>query len=379
MTGALLIMLAVCGGLALGIAIHNRESATPAPAAMPPVFGKLTDAPVLDRISGSVTVSAGATLAVRVPAGVITRAGAAAGSVLENEGEVLTTVNEVPVLLWLGEVPNYRALGPGSSGADVAQVQGVLRRAGYRISDPAGEFGEHTAEGLYRYLRERRIVPRDLGGQPISAEEWRSVGVPLGMAVFVPELPVRVSGGPCGTLGAQTEAELCSLEFGAPGFVLEVSVADAGRLEPGVAVSFTLAGSVVSATLGERLPATIEPGAQGSGPPGSAPPAAAEGEATGGGPRFALLVPADVAAVAGQQSRAEVILARSGEGFLRIEGAAIRDRAGGAPWLRARSGEHLAIEPGICAEGYCAVSGADLRAGTEILISGELEASEAPG
>ncbi|MEV6541316.1 peptidoglycan-binding protein [Streptomyces sp. NPDC051665] len=64
------------------------------------------------------------------------------------EGDVLMTVNGRPVFALGGSVPMYRALGPGTSGDDVTQLQKALKRIGFDPGGTSGTYGQGTATAV---------------------------------------------------------------------------------------------------------------------------------------------------------------------------------------------------------------------------------------
>lgn len=64
------------------------------------------------------------------------------------EGDVLMTVNGRPVFALGGSVPMYRALGPGTSGDDVTQLQKALKRLGFGPGGTGGTYGQGTATAV---------------------------------------------------------------------------------------------------------------------------------------------------------------------------------------------------------------------------------------
>lgn len=64
------------------------------------------------------------------------------------EGDVLMTVNGRPVFALGGSVPMYRALGPGTSGDDVTQLQKALKRLGFDPGGTGGTYGQGTATAV---------------------------------------------------------------------------------------------------------------------------------------------------------------------------------------------------------------------------------------
>ena len=64
------------------------------------------------------------------------------------EGDVLMTVNGRPVFALGGSVPMYRALGPGTSGDDVTQLQKALKQLGFDPGGTGGTYGQGTATAV---------------------------------------------------------------------------------------------------------------------------------------------------------------------------------------------------------------------------------------
>ncbi|MBK3577087.1 peptidoglycan-binding protein [Streptomyces sp. MBT65] len=71
------------------------------------------------------------------------------------EGDVLMTVNGRPVFALGGSVPMYRALGPGSSGDDVTQLQKALTRLGFAPGAISGTYGQGTATAVSDWYRSK--------------------------------------------------------------------------------------------------------------------------------------------------------------------------------------------------------------------------------
>lgn len=133
--------------------------------------------------------------------GVVTSVDFAPGDVVE-VGAVLYSVELRPVVAAQGTVPMFRDLRPGDAGADVTQLQAMLRELGFTTMEPNGGFDEATLLAV-RAWQESMDMPAD--------------GiVPRGDIAFFAELPTRVMA---------TE----SLAVGAPVTVGEVVVA---RLAP---------------------------------------------------------------------------------------------------------------------------------------------------
>jgi hypothetical protein len=71
------------------------------------------------------------------------------------EGDVLMTVNGRPVFALGGSVPMYRALGPGTSGDDVKQLQKALKRLGFDPGSVSGTYGQGTATAVSNWYKSK--------------------------------------------------------------------------------------------------------------------------------------------------------------------------------------------------------------------------------
>ena len=94
-------------------------------------------------------------------------------------GEAVYDVNLVPVYLAKGAVPAFRTLSRGINGADVQQLQEMLRTVGVRERAADGRFGPQTVREVAEW---QRSIDRPATGQ-----------VALGALLFVPELPATVT------------------------------------------------------------------------------------------------------------------------------------------------------------------------------------------
>lgn len=93
-------------------------------------------------------------------------------------GATVMTVDLRPVVVGVGTVPAFRDLGAGASGADVAQLQGLLSTLGYFPGAPDGTFGATTATAVRAWNRARGL-PND----PV---------VRAGDVLWVDQLPARL-------------------------------------------------------------------------------------------------------------------------------------------------------------------------------------------
>jgi peptidoglycan hydrolase-like protein with peptidoglycan-binding domain len=110
--------------------------------------------------------------------GVVTSVDVAVGQQID-QGSVLYTVNLRPVVVARGDVPAFRALAAGASGADVSQLQTFLTELGYFTGTVDGRFGPGTGRAVKAWQKAIGLEPDGI--------------VQLGDLVFVPSLPTRVS------------------------------------------------------------------------------------------------------------------------------------------------------------------------------------------
>jgi hypothetical protein len=184
-TVAVVLVLAVLGALGAGAGVAWSAGAggssgggagAPPPATQPVVREELSSTtPVNGALgyAGSYTVrGAGGTALTWLPA---------AGRVI-GQGQVVYRVdNGVPVVLLYGDVPAWRALDEGLTGADVSQLNRDLVALGYASRSAAGDyFSWETAYGVQR-LESALGVSSPPGS------------LPLGSVVFEPEA-IRVTG-----------------------------------------------------------------------------------------------------------------------------------------------------------------------------------------
>ena len=73
-----------------------------------------------------------------------TRAGAVNGTTLNN-GTVIATIVERPIIALVSTIPFYRPLAVGTTGPDVTALQNALASLGYSSTDPSGTYGIRTA------------------------------------------------------------------------------------------------------------------------------------------------------------------------------------------------------------------------------------------
>lgn len=109
--------------------------------------------------------------------GVVTSVDFAPGDAVD-VGDALFTVNLRPVVIARGEVPAFRDLKVGDTGADVLQLETLLAELTFLEAEPAATFDEATAAAVRAWQRSLGVV-----GDGI---------VRHGDVLFTPELPVRI-------------------------------------------------------------------------------------------------------------------------------------------------------------------------------------------
>lgn len=147
---------------------------------------------------------------VRAPVGgTVTAIAAVSGGELSDGGTVLT-VNLRPIVIANGSVPAFRDLESGVRGADVTQLQELLRKK-HPTLEASGTFDEATATAV-RVWQQRNGFPTD--------------GiVHLGDVVFVGQLPARFALSEDVQVGSMISAgqQLGSLVTGSPAFQIDIS------------------------------------------------------------------------------------------------------------------------------------------------------------
>lgn len=75
------------------------------------------------------------------------------------EGQRVIEVSGRPVFVLVGDVPVYRSLRPGMTGADVGQLQAALVRLGCPIADPSRTYGPDTKNCVGKFYTEAGYDP----------------------------------------------------------------------------------------------------------------------------------------------------------------------------------------------------------------------------
>lgn len=226
-----------------------REASDPptvAPAQTQTVTVTATEGSVSDVVPVGVQVSwpASATF-VSGGAGTITSIDLEPGSEVRS-GDVVLTVDLEPVVVGEGQVPAFRELGPGVSGADVRQLKDLLVAGQVMAAAEGDVFDDDTAEAVRRWQE-------GLGVPPTGTVE-------PGALVFVSGLPRQmlvVGEVQVGSRMAPGQP-LLATAVGEPRMTMVVGADRTDVLQPGVAVVIDVDGEPLTVQIGrlETDPAT---------------------------------------------------------------------------------------------------------------------------
>lgn len=147
--------------------------AAPAPVSIEVVAGRVGRSLPLSAVASWATAGS-----VRAPAGGVVTSVDVPPSGSVGEGDRLVTVNLVPAFAAVGATPAFRSMGPGDSGADVAQLEAFLARSGFDPGLRDGSYSSVTAAAVRGW--------QQATGAAVTGT------VELGSLVFVPRLPARV-------------------------------------------------------------------------------------------------------------------------------------------------------------------------------------------
>ena len=114
---------------------------------LPPATAKVTRQTLVDRQSEPGDLGYGDTTTVNARLSGTLTGLASTGSIVKR-GQSLYRVDDSPVVLLYGPLPAYRALSPGTEGADVKQFERNLRALGYTGFDVDDEYTSATASAV---------------------------------------------------------------------------------------------------------------------------------------------------------------------------------------------------------------------------------------
>ncbi|MBC6458911.1 peptidoglycan-binding protein [Actinomadura sp. HBU206391] len=133
-----------------GIGFGGGDSAGKGTTGLPPATAQVTRQTLVDTKSASGELGYGNT--TKVPgrlAGTLTGLPATGATV--SRGKALYRVDNAPVVLLYGGLPVYRALSPGTDGADVKQFEQNLRALGYDGFTVDDEYTSSTATAVKQW------------------------------------------------------------------------------------------------------------------------------------------------------------------------------------------------------------------------------------
>jgi len=276
-----------------------------------------------------------------------------AGQVIRQGQTLYETGNGSPVVLLYGRVPDWRALGEGSTGQDVTQLNHDLVNLGY-----AGR-ADITADGWDYYSWETAQAVQRL-------EEHRGVAWPpgslsLGQVVFEPE-EIRVSQ-VTGTLGGPASGPVLTATSDRHVVTILLDASDQSQVKAGDEVTVTLpdettAPGVISSV---GTVAATTPGQQGQGPTTTIPVQVELTDPKAAGTLDQAPVTVNITTASARNTLAvpvSALLAQSPRGYdVEVVGPGSRRR-----WVP--------VQPGIFddASGLVQVSGA-LRPGQRVVVA----------
>jgi hypothetical protein len=199
MLPVLLVLAVGLGAVAGAVADRFASPAQVAAKAAPPAPSLITARARFGVLSAIVQlradVSTGDVVTVRAPGDlggslpVVTSVAVAAGQRVA-PGQLLVTVAQRPVFVFAGLIPAFRAMSPGMTGPDVAELQAGLAAAGFGAGeDTLGVYGPGTSAAVSAFYKANGVTPvvsPQVGGRQTGAV------VPLGEVAFVPHLPASV-------------------------------------------------------------------------------------------------------------------------------------------------------------------------------------------
>ncbi|WP_194949387.1 hypothetical protein [Actinomyces trachealis] len=265
----------------------QKEAAAQPPVAQP-VLADITRGDLTQQTTLNATAAPAKSVdtPLHLPGGlaVVTASEAAPRSLLAN-GQVVTWINDRPVIAFKGDFPLYRDLAEGDQGADVLLLQEALLDQGCSVTLD-GHFGAGTANCLQQLYRNHGVTPatrtvdatgpssadnpKSAPGKPDSAQRQDggaadgrqgakdSTGnqkpltqlyLPLTEVVVVADLPAQIEKSPA--VGAVLTAENATITLSKGGTLLNASI-------PGSVATKLSEGTKGIATLGtEQVPVRI--------------------------------------------------------------------------------------------------------------------------
>jgi peptidoglycan hydrolase-like protein with peptidoglycan-binding domain len=247
------VVLALGGGAAAaaGVGLSGGARPTQAHSSLPPATATVTRQALVDTQSESGDLGHGqqASLTGRLT-GTVT--GLPAQGAVVQRGEALYQVDNTPVVLLYGSLPAYRALSPGTAGADVKQFEQNLYALGYRGFTVDEKYSDTTATAVKKWQKDLGLAQTgtvDLGRVVYAAGQVR-----------VDTLKATVGD------AAQPGAEVYTFTGTARLVTVELAVSDARLAHAGAAVGLKLPNGKTTTGKITKTRTVIKP-AEGNNPP----------------------------------------------------------------------------------------------------------------
>ncbi len=163
-----------------------------------------------------------------------------------SQGAILYRVDQRPVVIAQGDVPMYRDIGVDARGADVRQLQQLLKDLGFYTLEVDGVVRWGTMQAIMAWQKELGVA--------------QSGSVEVGDVIFVPKLPTRVSlDGEKVKRGLTLSGgeQVVSVLPDSPAFSVAVTEAQAGMVATGTRVEITNPdGGIWEAVAADQVPNT---------------------------------------------------------------------------------------------------------------------------
>jgi peptidoglycan hydrolase-like protein with peptidoglycan-binding domain len=336
------VVLAAGAATVAAVGFGGSDTGTPTTADLPPETAQVSRQTMLDtdEVPGDLGYGLRTILAGRIP-GVITKM-PLAGDII-NRGQPIYRVDNAPVVLMYGAVAAYRPLAPGTTGADVRQLEANLTALGYHGFTVDDTYSASTATAVKQWQE-------DLGLTETGQIE-------LGRVLFAPG-KIRIDTVTAG-VNQSTGHEEEVLQYTGTGrqVTVQLEVSKQRLARKGVAVQIQMPDGKKVAGRVERVYTVIEQ----SSSPDSPPETRIEAIVSLADPRAAAGVEAAVVNV--------VFTAAERKDVLTVPVAALVALAEGGYGLEVVEGStthYITVETGLFAGGRVEITGDGLREGMTV-------------
>lgn len=388
----LLVACLIVGTVSVTIGVMNGiEQAKVIKSA--PILTQVQAQSVEQKVDGIIKDIPLNTTSLKLPAqGVVTRDGALHGIELRN-AQLITVVDEMPLMVCKGNIPMYRALGEGDTGVDVMQIQQCLASAGYSTYDKAGIFGASTIRALRDWYTAQKLGYFSKEGMRLSVDQIDDVGLAQHAVTFVPDVPVRVQGD-CGKAGQSVQSVQCDLVSTKHDYMLEAKLSAIQQFaNPESLVGKTLQGIPVEQatftihSIEHKANASIQTDAMNSiQKPDDAVESSTMNNDSEKAEKTPNLTPSNSEQVGStdyvyyhvKSSKqvtdsldgipVTVVVAQSDKDSLSVASSAIRSK-NNRSYLETAAGKKIEVTVGICFQGRCAITGREINPGMDVVIA----------